>query len=71
MLLVYEREIALIRVIYILPQVPRPPSFVSFEAGSDKGIFSKQSGVMELEVCWADNPQVRGSKPRSAVSFKL
>ena len=27
-------------------------------------IFTKQSGA--VEACWAHNPEVRGSKPRSA-----
>ncbi|KAG8232998.1 hypothetical protein J437_LFUL013662, partial [Ladona fulva] len=31
------------------------------------GKTSKQSGA--VEACWAHNPEVRGSKPRSAILF--
>ena len=29
-----------------------------------------QSGVAQCLACWAHNPKVRGSKPRSAISLK-
>ena len=30
--------------------------------------FTEQSGA--VEACWAHNPEVRGSKPRSAIHFE-
>ena len=32
-----------------------------------KTIIREQSGA--VEACWAHNPEVRGSKPRSAINF--
>ena len=31
--------------------------------------LSNQSGA--VEACWAHSPEVRGSKPRSAITFKI
>ena len=50
------------------PQVhPRPSkSPVLFERRVDDMAFFITSGVTQWLACWAHNPKVRGSKPRSA-----